>query len=617
MSTSSTTERLLGLVDLCTKAANAYDRQDLVVRLLNARDRLLGPAVHVLVVGEFKQGKSTLINALLNVNVCPASDDIATVIPTLLRHGEEPTAEAIVEGPDTAEDPDQTDQPVAVERKPIDLAQVGALASETGNAEDREGVRMVEVSVPRRLLETGMALVDTPGVGGLNSVHGAATESALSLADMVLFVTDASQELSANELAFFRRAHQKCENLVIVLTKVDIYPQWRRILDINRGHLARNNLAIDIVPVSSTLRQLAHQQGSRELNEESGYPALVDKLESEASKQGVAAVHRQAIDDVRFCIEQMDQAFAAEEAVLSDPNAAARVISELEAARDRATALRARSAKWQQTLTDGAQDLTGDVDHDLRARVREVTAAAEATLDEDDPGKVWAEFAPWLEQRVAAEVAMNSEKLRARADGLALRVAEHFAADEAAIEHNLDLNMPQHEAVEFDPQIDLDIAGLGGSALTAARGAYGGVLMFGMLGNLAGLALLNPLTVVVGIGLGRKALKEERKRSLTMRQQQSKAAVRKYIDAVTFEVSKESRDLMRRVQRDLRDEFSARAEQLQISTREALAAAEAGAKEALAERQSRLADVTAERGRLAKLASRTDAIAATVEGDAR
>jgi hypothetical protein len=217
---------------------------------------------------------------------------------------------------------------------------------------------------------------------------------------------------------------------------------------------------------------------------------------------------------------------------------------------------------------------------------------------------------------VAAEVAMNSEKLRARADSLALRVAEHFAADEAAIEHNLDLNMPQHEAVEFDPQIDLDIAGLGGSALTAARGAYGGVLMFGMLGNLAGLALLNPLTVVVGIGLGRKALKEERKRSLTMRQQQSKAAVRKYIDAVTFEVSKESRDLMRRVQRDLRDEFSARAEQLQTSTREALAAAEAGAKEALAERKARLADVTAERGRLAKLASRADAIAATVEGDA-
>ncbi len=613
--TSESATKIVHLLELCTSAAHAYDRPDLAVRLSDANERLLGPAIHVLVVGEFKQGKSTLINALLNVDICPASDDVATVVPTMVRHGLEPSAALIVEDPPDEPSEVSLDTPPApIRREPLELSEIAAMASERGDPEAQRGVRMLEVAIPRRILESGMAIIDTPGVGGLNSVHGAATESALSMADMVLFVTDASQELSANELDFFRRAHRRCENLVVVLTKIDIYPQWRRILDINRGHLASANLPLDLIPVSSVLRRMAHDQGSKELNDESGFPALVSRLDAEANSPRARQIQDSTIDEALFCIEQMEQAFLAEQTILEDPEEAARVIAELEAARDRATALRARSAKWQQTLTDGSQDLTGDIDHDLRLRVREVITAAEDTLDEGDPAEVWPEFAPWLEQRVAAEVALNSESLRTRADELAIRVADHFAADEAAIDHNLDLTMMSREAIDFDPQIDMSIAGLGGNALTAARGAYGGVLMFGMVGQLAGLALLNPLTLIVGVGLGRKALKDERKRSRTMRQQQAKAAVRKYIDAITFEVSKESRDLLRRVQRDLRDEFGSRAENLQMSTRDALAASEAAAKQQLVDRQTRLGDVQAELARLSKLRNQAESLAGAPTG---
>ncbi len=607
--TRESADKTLRLLELCTSAAHAYDRPDLAVRLTDAKDRLLGPAIHVLVVGEFKQGKSTLINALLNVDICPASDDVATVVPTMVRHGAEPSASLIVEeASDDSAEKSLDAAPARIRREPLDLSDIATMASERGDPEAQKGVRMLEVAIPRRILESGMAIIDTPGVGGLNSVHGAATESALSMADMVLFVTDASQELSANELAFFQRAYSRCENLVVILTKIDIYPQWRRILDINRGHLASANLPIDLIPVSSVLRRMAHDEGSKELNDESGFPVLVSRLDAESNSPRARQTESSVVDEAIFCIEQMEQAFVAEQTILEDPDAAARVIDELESARDRATALRARSAKWQQTLTDGSQDLTGDIDHDLRLRVREVIAAAEDSLDEGDPAAVWPEFAPWLEQRVAAEVALNSENLRSRADELAIRVADHFAADEAAIDHNLDLTLSSRQAIEFDPVIDMSVAGLGGNALTAARGAYGGVLMFGMVGQLAGLALLNPLTLVVGIGLGRKALKDERKRNRTMRQQQAKAAVRKYIDAITFEVSKESRDLLRRVQRDLRDEFSSRAEHLQVSTRDALAASEAAAKQQLVDRQTRLGDVRAELARLAKLRKQAEAV---------
>ena len=44
--------------------------------------------MRVLVVGEFKQGKSQLVNALVNAPVCPVDDDIATAVPTVVRHAE-------------------------------------------------------------------------------------------------------------------------------------------------------------------------------------------------------------------------------------------------------------------------------------------------------------------------------------------------------------------------------------------------------------------------------------------------------------------------------------------------------------------------------------------------
>ena len=79
-------------------------------------------------------------------------------------------------------------------------------ASEHGNADNGRSIRAVEIRVPRQLLSSGLALVDTPGVGGLHSVHGAATMAALGTAEVVIFVTDASQELSAVEVEVLRIA---------------------------------------------------------------------------------------------------------------------------------------------------------------------------------------------------------------------------------------------------------------------------------------------------------------------------------------------------------------------------------------------------------------------------
>ena len=49
------------------------------------------------IVGEFKRGKSTMVNALLQTAVCPVDADEVTVVPTLVRYGETPGATAYFE----------------------------------------------------------------------------------------------------------------------------------------------------------------------------------------------------------------------------------------------------------------------------------------------------------------------------------------------------------------------------------------------------------------------------------------------------------------------------------------------------------------------------------------
>jgi GTPase Era involved in 16S rRNA processing len=608
--------RALKLLNATQRATEAHGRNDLADRLERARDRLDQPDIHALVVGEFKKGKSTLVNALLNVPLCPVSDEVATVVPTYVRHGEQPAAEVVARTPgDGGADADGGgDAPASRARpRPIELDEIAAWASEQGNEENKRDIRAVEIRVPRRLLASGLVLVDTPGVGGLHSVYGAATMAALGTAEVVVFVTDASQELSRVEIDTLQAASERCSTVVCVLTKIDLYPAWQRIAELDRGHLDAAGLDdVPVLPVSSLLRQAALAQDSKALNEESRYPALVSYLNESVIGRAQEVAVRTAVSSAVFALDQLEATFAAERGVLADPARAQPLVDELERAKARAEHLRARSARWQQTLADGSQDLASEIDHDLRGRLRATSTLSDEALDVCDPLDVWDDFAAWLRQHVARHVADNAALLRQAAAVLAARVAEHFAVDEVAVVHEVDVGALTALPAVGESALDVEFerSARGATGLAALRGSYGGILMFGMVGQLAGLTLLNPLTAVIGLGLGRRALKEERKRQLTMRRQQTKQAVRRYLDEVSFAVNKESRDAIRSVQRELRDEFTERAEQLQRSTREALVAAETAARQTTQQAQSRLKAIDTELGRLATVRKAADELAA-------
>jgi Dynamin family len=591
-------------VELALQACTAYQRPDLAVRARQALQRLHNPRVRVLVVGEFKQGKSMLVNVLVDAPICPIDDDISTSVPTVVRYADRPSA-TLVRGGLGSGNPGERE-----ERTQVPIDQLASYVCEAGNPGNHAGLKYAEAGIPRNILADGLELVDTPGLGGLGSVHGSATMAMLPSADAILLISDAAAEYSRPELEFLRQAQLACPNVACVLTKIDLYPRWQWIAELDRRHLRAAGIDAELLPVSSMLRLHGLRTQDHALNAESGFPALVTFLRERVLGQSERLANRAAANDVVTITAQLDTGMRAELAACEDPAGAARLVAELEQARQRADDLKDRGARWAQVLNDGIADLNADVDYDLRDRMRAIVREVEKVLDGADPGKIWDQLAPQVEEQAAAAVAANFLWATDRARWLAAQVADLFEQDGAqSLPHLRTAGTPVPEMLAEMERPGGEKFGVGQWAFAGLRGGYMGTLMVGMASTFMGLTLLNPFSAAAGLLVGGKMVRDESRRLLDRRRMEAKNTVRRYVDDVSFQVGKQSRDMLRYMQRDLRDHFMARSDELIRSAQKSLVAAERALQAGEAERQQRIADLHAELERIAALEHEGQALA--------
>ncbi|MET0496160.1 MAG: dynamin family protein [Actinoplanes sp.] len=579
---------LLAELDGARRLAAEHERGDLAERLSRAAGRLRAGDVTVAVVGEFKQGKSTLVNALLRTDICPVDADVVTAVPTLLRYGTPPSVTLQV----PAEDGTLT--PVAV---PFD--QLRRYVTESGpTAEGEPTPRSVEVRLDRRLLGAGLSFVDTPGVGGLDSAQGNLTLAAISTAGAALFVTDAAQELTAPEVDFLRRTRERCPAVYCVLTKTDLHVEWRRIAELNAGHLAKAGLDVPVVAVSSFLRLRAQARDSTDLNAESGFPRLVELLRRDVLGAARAGLQAAARAELAFVLAQLRDRIDAEQAAAQTPAAAPSLQLRYAEKHRRSQA----AGSWQTVLGDGIQDLTADVDHDLRERLRALLRNGEDLLDETDPKDTWRDFQAWAAREATAAAVDNLMLLVTRTQALGRDVAERFDLEYDSLD--VDLPSPEQGLSKVgDLDVNFHKSGMQQflGAFTAARVTYGGFYMLGAVGALFNVALAAPIGLIAGLTLGRRLIKNERERQTQQRRLQAKAELRRYVDDVTFHVGRDSREAVRRTQRFLRDEFTARAGAVERSAAATAAAVRSTAALPEAARQDRARQLAAMRREIDRL----------------
>ncbi|KNC19837.1 Isoniazid-inducible protein iniA [Arthrobacter sp. RIT-PI-e] len=586
---------LVAMVEKALELVAVGDRPDLSQRLRQTLERLADPDVRVIVVGEFKQGKSKLINALVNAPVCPVDDDIATSVPTVVRFGD--PASAFVVAPREGGTRGEDGAP-ELERRRIPLEEIARYVSEKENPGNVQGLASAEVGLPRKMLANGLSVIDSPGVGGLDSAHALTTLTALPTADAMLLVSDASQEYTEPELRFLRQASRIVPNVACVLSKTDLYPQWRTVAGLDRGHLDQGgNAGTPLIPVSSDLRLYAAKTNDTELNEESGFPELVRYLRQEIVGKAAALQRRSVAQDLLSTADHLELALKSELSALENPEGLQNLLAELEETKERADQQRRKSSRWQTSLNDGMSDLISDMEHDLRDRLRKIQREAEAAIDSADPGETWDQFADWLEQRVASAVSDTFVWTNERAQWLAEEVAGLFSKDGVPLPL-LQVSGTDGVLAPVEEVADLDRGkvSLPGKVLIGMRGSYGGVLMFGLLTGIIGMSLINPLSVGAGLLLGRKAYKEDKEARLKRRQGEAKNLVRRQIDDVVFQVGKQLKDRLRLVQRETRDHFSEIAEEHHRSLSDSVSAAQRASSSRAQGRGQRIRELRAQIG---------------------
>ncbi|MEJ2861645.1 dynamin family protein [Actinomycetospora flava] len=576
------------VLDAAVALARDLDRDDVAASLARDGGRLLDPGARVLVVGDYKQGKSSLVDALVGVDVCPAHPDVATALPTVVAHADEPYT--VLVGPQGRED-----------------ATAARLAGAVTGRGDDTGWVQAEVGRAVPLLAEGLTLIDTPGAGGPGGTPAAAVLAELPAADAVLLVSDASRELAAGEVELLRAAAAHVATVVVALTRIDLHPAWREVRDLDAALLAEHGLAVEVVGVSAELARHARTRDDAELETASGLPALRDLLRGRVVEPGGRRAERAVHRHVADVLDDLRAAPTVELAALEGPARARELDEALAAASARAAATKERSARWQQTLADGVADLSADVEWDLRDRVRHVVRSAEETLEDVDPAQVWDQFDPWLAEEIGRAVATTYLWAGERTWWLAERVAAHFT-DPGSEPDRAPVPAGRFTAeLAALPELgtpDLDTMAFTQGLLVGLRGSYGGVLMVGLVTTLSGMALINPFSVGAGVLLGGRTLRDERRRALRRRRLDARRVVRQHADEVQFVVGKHTKDMLREVQRTLRDHFTARADEVARGAAAAVTAATGARDLDAAVRRRRTAEVRAVLARLDDLVAR-------------
>ncbi|MGY2063436.1 Isoniazid-inducible protein iniA, partial [Nocardia gipuzkoensis] len=158
-------------------------------------------------------------------------------------------------------------------------------------------------------------------------------------ADAVLVLSDASTELTEPEVDLLARLRQLCPVVALLLSKIDLYPHWRQVLEADRNHLRRNGLELPILPVSALLRAHAMRLRDEQLGRESGFGALFDFLREQVVARDQVETQRAVALDISSAAEHVALALGSELVALRDPERGAAAIRELRTAKSQAEEL--------------------------------------------------------------------------------------------------------------------------------------------------------------------------------------------------------------------------------------------------------------------------------------
>lgn len=257
-------------------AADMVD-QTFLAELDELREKLRSGRPNLVVVGLFKRGKSSIVNALLGCTLAPIGVTPQTAIVTVFAY-----------------DPLRSFARIHFrEGRSIetDIRGIGPYVSEDENPNNRKEVSIVRLFTSNSPLLQAMTLIDTPGLGSALVHNTAETLAFVPRIDAALFVLSADLPVSQSDIEFLKELKTAVPTILFVLNKSDLLtePELQKIIAHNRqmivSQVGLETKDVDIIPVSTRM----HERGQRVAG---NIDNLANALHSAVRKDDNALLHQ-------------------------------------------------------------------------------------------------------------------------------------------------------------------------------------------------------------------------------------------------------------------------------------------------------------------------------------
>jgi len=220
---------------------------------------------NMVVMGEFKRGKTSLINALIGCDLLPVAVVPLTSIATILTYGEILKITVCFNNGECME---------------IPYEKLGDYVTEKGNPKNIKGVSEVYINYPSSYLKDGVRLIDTPGVGSVYQHNTDVAYQYLPKSDAVFFLVSVDQPMSRNEIDFLNDVKEYSNKIFFLLNKKDYLSEseLKESMEFIKNVLGEIYESPKIYPISAKLALSGIKSNDDKIIEESGIKEFLTDL---------------------------------------------------------------------------------------------------------------------------------------------------------------------------------------------------------------------------------------------------------------------------------------------------------------------------------------------------
>ena len=380
-------------IELRTLALRAGDEgvADATEALFN---ELRKERLYLAVLGNFKRGKSTFINALIGSPVLPTGVVPLTSVVTILSYGDGSSAVVHYKSGGCST---------------VGIDELADYITEQGNPRNGKGIAEVEVSIESPYLRSGVVLVDTPGIGSTYGDNTRTTIEFLSRLDAAIVLIGSDPPVSQEELDFIKEVRRFVRSIYIVQNKIDRLNggEWKEALAFSRS-VIRDALGdyVDIYPISSKMGLEAKLACDPMLLEESGLSSFQAELERFIAVEKGRVLLDSFIAKMQREMSRLQAILDLERKVLCDEGE--RLDGKVRWLKSETEAVDRRMDEVGYLIDGGVERIVSSMDDELVALKRENRSLIQADLlehlDKLDPGLGPREFTEAVEARLSESI---------------------------------------------------------------------------------------------------------------------------------------------------------------------------------------------------------------------